>query len=144
MCRRYRVVDRLRPSLLRGSPAGDRTFALLGASISAVTAVVAPTSPQAVAGTVTGIGFIGAGVVFRGQHGLIRGLTTAATIFATAGIGVVVGYGHLVLGVVITVLMLFTPELQHVPFLRWIDAEHYTHRFANDRVPADEPSTSQP
>jgi len=65
---------------LRGAPAGARTFALVGASSAAITAVASGTSPQAVAGVVTGIGFIGGGVVFHGEGGLIRGVTTAASI----------------------------------------------------------------
>lgn len=69
---------------LRGSPAGDRTFALVGTGTTALTAVALKTSPQAVAGAITGIGFIGAGVVFHGQGELVRGLTSAAAIFAIA------------------------------------------------------------
>ena len=117
---------------LRGAAAGDRTFALVGAAAAAITAVAVKTSPQAIAGVVTGVGFIGGGLVFRGQMGAVRGITTAATIFATAGIGVVVGFGHLGLGVVATALLLLTLEIQHIPFLRWLDARHYADRFEND------------
>ena len=63
---------------VRGSAAGDRTFAMVCAAAAAVTAVVARSSPQAVAGVITGVGFIGAGVVFHGEGGLITGITTAA------------------------------------------------------------------
>lgn len=121
---------------LRGSVAGDRTFSMVGAAAAAITAVAAKSSPQAIAGIVTGVGFIGGGVVFHGQMGLIRGVTTAATVFAAAGIGIVVGYGHLLLGVVTTVLLLLTLELQHIPFLRWLDASTYAGRFKNDIVEA--------
>jgi putative Mg2+ transporter-C (MgtC) family protein len=128
---------------LRGSVAGDRTFSLVGAAAAAITAVAAKTSPQAIAGVVTGIGFIGGGVVFHGTMGVIRGVTTAATIFAAAGIGIVVGYGHLLLAVVMTALLLLTLELQHIPFLRWLDASSYAARFKNDRLELgnDEPTT---
>jgi putative Mg2+ transporter-C (MgtC) family protein len=118
---------------LRGAPAGDRTFALVGASAAAITAVASSTSPQAVAGVVTGIGFIGAGVVFHVQGATVRGLTTAATIFAAAAIGVVVGYGHLLLAALTTALLLLTLELHHIPFLRWLDARTYSDRFENDQ-----------
>src|ERR1700730_10226943 len=103
---------------LRGSPAGDRTFALVGASATAITAVAARTSPQAIAGVVTGIGFIGGGVVFQGSGGIVKGVTTAATIFAAAAMGVVVGYGHIVLGVITAAGLLLTLELRHIPGLR--------------------------
>jgi putative Mg2+ transporter-C (MgtC) family protein len=123
---------------LRGSPAGDRTFALVGASAAAITAVASRTSPQAVAGVVTGIGFLGAGVVvFQRQRGVIKGTTTAATIFASAAIGVVVGYGHLLLGAVTAAGLLLTLELGHIPFLRWLDAHTYSARFQNDETPGE-------
>lgn len=123
---------------LRGSPAGDRTFALVGASAAAITAVASGTSPQAVAGVVTGIGFLGAGVVvFQRQRGVIKGITTAATIFASAAIGVVVGYGHLLLGAVTAAGLLLTLELEHIPFLRWLDAHTYSARFQNDETPGE-------
>jgi len=119
---------------LRGSVAGDRTFALVGAAAAAITSVAAKTSPQAIAGVVTGIGFLGGAVVFRGQMGAVRGVTTAATILAAASIGIVVGFGHLVLAVVVTVLLVLTLEVQHIPFLRWLDATSYSDRFRSDRV----------
>ena len=82
---------------LRGSPAGDRTFALVGSGSAAITAVSAHSSPQAIAGVVTGVGFIGGAVVLHRQGGpVITGITTAATIFAAAAIGIVVGFGHLI------------------------------------------------
>src|SRR5207244_6408548 len=126
---------------LRGAPAGSRTFALVGASSAAITAVAARTSPQAVAGVVTGIGFIGGGVVFHGEGGLIRGVTTAASIFASAAIGLVVGYGHLVLGVVTAAGLLVTLELPHLPGLRALDLST-RRRFEND--PAYENGPTRP
>jgi putative Mg2+ transporter-C (MgtC) family protein len=116
---------------LRGSPAGNRTFVLIGGTAAAITSVAGIRSPQAVAGILTGIGFIGAGLVF--VHGpTIRGLTSAATVFAVAGIGIVLGYGHLYLGLFIAIGFLFILELQHIPGLRFLDASTYADRFAND------------
>jgi putative Mg2+ transporter-C (MgtC) family protein len=116
---------------LRGSPAGNRTFVLIGGTAAAVTSVAGLTSPQAVAGILTGIGFIGAGLVFI--HGAtVRGLTSAATVFAVAGIGIVLGYGHLYLGLFVAIGFLFMLELQHIPGLRFLDASTYADRFAND------------
>ena len=42
---------------------------------------------------VTGIGFIGAGTIIRAEGGLVRGLTTAASVWAVAGIGLACGAG---------------------------------------------------
>lgn len=71
------------------------------------------------AGIVTGVGFLGAGTILR-DHGRIAGLTTAATIWLAAAIGMGVGSGEwplttAVTGVILIVLMLF-PR-----FEVWID-----------------------
>ena len=128
---------------LRGSPAGDRTFALVGASAAAITAVCSANSPQAVAGVVTGVGFIGAGVVLHGTDVPVRGVTTAAAILAAAAIGVVCGYGHLGLAVVTSALLLLTLEIEHIPVLRRLDAHTYTGRWEQDSVD-DEDSAPRP
>jgi putative Mg2+ transporter-C (MgtC) family protein len=119
---------------LRGSPAGNRTFVLIGGTSAAITSVAGTTSPQAVAGILTGIGFIGAGLVF--VHGAtVRGLTSAATVFGVAGIGIVFGYDHLYLGLAVAVVFMFMLELQHIPGLRSLDASTFADRFANDYEP---------
>jgi len=127
---------------LRGSPAGDRTFALVGTGTAALTAVSFKASPQAVAGAITGIGFIGAGVVFHGQGDLVKGLTTAAGIFATAAIGVVVGSGHLLLGAITAAVVMLTLELRYTPGLGLLDARRYEARFRSDHDPPEEEGPS--
>ena len=59
---------------------------------------------------VSGIGFIGAGTIFL-QKQIVRGLTTAAGIWATAGIGLAVGAGMYAIGIATTVLTLIGLEL---------------------------------
>ena len=120
---------------LRGSPAGDRTFGLIGASIAGMTAVLWREAPQAVAGAITGIGFIGVGVVLHGENQFVRGVTTAAAIFATAAMTIVAGTGHLLLAALITALILLALELRDIPFLRFADARRYQSRFRNDDDP---------
>lgn len=117
---------------LRGSLAGDRTFAVVGTAATAVTAVAAVNAPQAVAGVLTGIGFIGAGVVFKGRSGSVHGITTAATLFGVAGMGIVTGYGYLIAAVVIAAAFLVMLELPNLPLLKRIDARTYAPRFLND------------
>ena len=58
---------------------------------------------------VTGIGFIGAGTIIL-QKQIVRGLTTAAGIWATSGIGLAIGAGMYGLGVVATILVLIGLE----------------------------------
>ncbi|MCU1427273.1 MAG: MgtC/SapB family protein [Actinomycetia bacterium] len=122
---------------VRGSPAGDRTFALIGGAATAVSAVVAHSSPQALAGVITGIGFIGAGVVVHAENALVRGITTAAAIFATASMGVVVGTGHLALGTATTALLLLALEMRYLPGLRLLDGRRYNAGFIQDTDPPE-------
>jgi putative Mg2+ transporter-C (MgtC) family protein len=97
-----------------------------------VTAVAEHSSPQTVAGVITGIGFIGAGVVFRATGGLVRGITSAATIFSAAAIGIVVGYGHIALGILTAAGILLTLELRFIPGLRILDSSRHSARFKQE------------
>jgi putative Mg2+ transporter-C (MgtC) family protein len=58
------------------------------------------------AGIVTGIGFLGAGTVIRAGD-IVRGITTGATIWTVAGLGIVIGQGEYVLASVGAVVVLF-------------------------------------
>ena len=110
---------------LRGAPVGDRTYALVGTGAAAVTAVTLISSPQAIAGVITGIGFIGAGLVFRGDEGMLKGMTSAATIFAVAAIGIVAGTGRLMLATGVAGLVLIDLELRFIPGLKVLDSRRY-------------------
>jgi len=61
---------------------------------------------------VTGISFLGAGVIFK-QHGAVKGLTTAAGLWATAGIGMAIGSGMYIIGLFTTAVMLALQVLTH-------------------------------
>ena len=60
---------------------------------------------------VSGIGFIGAGTIILLQKQIVRGLTTAAGIWATSGIGLAIGAGMYVMGITATVLFLIGVEV---------------------------------
>jgi len=53
------------------------------------------------AGVITGIGFLGAGTIIRSKEG-IRGLTTAASIWVSAAIGLAVGCGYFSAAIIVT------------------------------------------
>ena len=77
---------------LRGYPAGIRTLALvtLGSCLFTDVSQLMGGDDRVAAQIVTGIGFLGAGVIFR--EGLnVRGITTAATIWSAAAIGMAIG-----------------------------------------------------
>jgi putative Mg2+ transporter-C (MgtC) family protein len=122
---------------LRGAPAGDRTYSLVGTAAAAVSAVTVGPAPQAIGGVVTGVGFIGAGLVLRGDRGMIRGMTSAAAVFAATSVGIVAGTGHPWLALFVTVLMILVLELRHMPVLNRLDAHRYADRMADD--PDDDP-----
>jgi putative Mg2+ transporter-C (MgtC) family protein len=94
-------------------PAGTRTHMLvaLGAALFVLFPVeegmpVADVS-RVIQGVATGIGFIGAGTILKRQDGEdVQGLTTAASIWLTAAIGLAVGGGHLWLPIVSTAVAL--------------------------------------
>jgi putative Mg2+ transporter-C (MgtC) family protein len=117
---------------LRGASAGDRTFSLVGTAAAAMTAVTLDPAPQAIGGVVTGVGFIGAGLVLRGGMGMVRGMTSAAAVFAATGIGVVAGTGHYWLALFVALLTLLDLELRHLPILNRLEAHRYSQRMEQD------------
>ena len=78
---------------LRGYPAGVRTVALVTAGsalFTEISRVMGGGEDRIAAGVVTGIGFLGAGLIFREGY-TVRGITTAATVWSAAAIGMAVG-----------------------------------------------------
>ena len=57
-----------------------------------------PEGQRVIAQVVTGIGFIGAGVILKDSSQVIKGITTAATIWFTAMTGLILGSGYIVIG----------------------------------------------
>jgi len=104
----------------RGKPAGFRTNILicLGAALYMLVgellagdAKVSGLDPTRIAAqVVTGIGFLGAGAILH-SRGAVTGLTSAATIWVVAGIGLLIGAGFPALGLVSTALVLLTLEV---------------------------------
>jgi putative Mg2+ transporter-C (MgtC) family protein len=109
---------------VRDQPAGFRTHILLGLGATLFTLVSAygfePFTRAALgsgglqfdptrisAQIVTGVGFLGAGAIIR-RGGDVRGLTTAASLWATAAIGMAVGAGYLFGAAATTVLAMAT------------------------------------
>ena len=115
----------------RQKAAGFRTHVLVGLGSCAFTLVsvygfaavlgddVRLDPSRIAAQIVSGIGFLGAGVIFKGRN-VVRGLTTAATIWVAAAVGMACGAGMLSLAVLLTALHLLTrfvvaPLLRRLP-----------------------------
>ena len=133
-----------------GRPAGFRTHTLVCTASSLLMLVtvyealwftpqvsvrVALDPTRMAQGIMTGIGFLGAGVIVK--EGLsVRGLTTAASIWITAAIGILMGIGFYFPAIVATMLTLGTLSL-----FRWIESKmpnqvfsHFSVRFLRDKV----------
>lgn len=85
----------------RGKSAGLRTFALISVGSTIFTILSekmgVSTSPDRIAANiVTGIGFLGAGIIYK-MEDRIKGLTTATIIWVTAALGMAIGDGHILL-----------------------------------------------
>ncbi len=129
-----------------GRPAGFRTHALVCLASSLLMLVTlyqgkwmpgmaletVRTDPTRMAqGIMTGIGFLGAGVIFK--EGLsVRGLTTAASIWITAAIGILMGIGFYLPAILATILTVAT-----LSFFRWIESRIPSHFYAHHFVRFD-------
>jgi putative Mg2+ transporter-C (MgtC) family protein len=69
---------------------------------------------------VTGVGFLRAGVIMRGAAGEVRGLTTAASLWAMAGIGLAVGSGRELIGIGLATLTCTVVAWGEWPLIPWL------------------------
>lgn len=110
----------------RNKSAGLRTFILIcfGSCLFTILSVkIGVDDPDRIAANIiTGIGFLGAGVIFKGDN-KIDGITTATTIWATASIGMAVDSGYVYLSALGTLLVLLILSLLTY-FEKLIDREH--------------------
>ena len=106
----------------RGKAAGLRTFALIALGAAAFTGIAIARFPisgdRVIQGVVAGIGFLGAGIIFQREEGIVEGLTTAASIWSVAAIGVLVGSSAYISSVVATLIVLVVLEIDRLPALR--------------------------
>ena len=77
-----------------------------------------------VAGIVTGVGFLGAGMIFR-DGDTMRGLTSAAALWAVAAVGMLAGIGEFLIVVLITALILLILEARYLPVLRRLEVQSW-------------------
>ncbi len=110
---------------LHGAQAGVRTYSLVcigscmfgmvsthaHGDVAYYTSVADPT--RIAAQVVSGIGFLGAGIIFKDQN-KVRGLTTAANIWFTSSIGLAIAYRMFLIPIVTTFLVIFILSLSHI------------------------------
>lgn len=115
-----------------GASIKARTIALASLTAAALTAVgtevFATGTDRIIQGIVTGIGFLGAGVILHGANGEVHGLTTAATMWSVTVVGVAIGSGHELLGVLLAALIYLIVAWGEWPVLTGLRREHRDRR----------------
>lgn len=117
---------------VRGKAAGFRTLALIcfGSTVFTICSYklgVVDNRDRMAANIITGIGFLGAGVIFRNNNS-VSGITTAASIWVAAAIGMLIGIGEFGLAIVALILALFI--LYIFDFIQyWIDDRFQHHDY---------------
>lgn len=110
----------------RGKGAGIRTHTIVALASALMMIVskygftdianfpgVKDTDPARIAAqVVSGVGFLGAGMIYFNRH-LVKGLTTAAGVWATAGVGLAVGSGLYLIGIFSTVIIVLCQVFLH-------------------------------
>lgn len=118
----------------RSKEAGVRTHAVVAMS-AALMMVISKYGFTDMAGTnydgarvaaqiITGIGFLGAGMIFY-RRDVVHGLTTAAGIWGTAGIGMAFGAGMYAIGAFSTIFLIGLQIVLHLP-IKWLKGRTYT------------------
>ena len=110
----------------RGKPAGISThsFVIGGSMIfTYLSAHVDPDSSSRIAAQlVTGVGFLGAGIILKSEaKEKITNLTTAASIAFSASIGMAIGFNFYVMALIAIAFAVFIPRIPHISKLRNVD-----------------------
>jgi putative Mg2+ transporter-C (MgtC) family protein len=101
----------------RGKDAGIGTHILVisGAALfTLISSLVDPMSTSRIsAQIVAGIGFLGAGLIIR-DGGNVKNLTTAASLWVAAGVGMALGYGFYMIAIITAILAAVAPRIPHL------------------------------
>lgn len=121
-----------------GRDAGIRTYAAVCIGATLFTAVAnhlvddVAASSRVIANIVTGVGFLGAGIIYRNSSaGTSHGLTTAATVWCTAAVGVAVGLNMFIIAVAGSLALYFLLSLHHQKwYVKW--KQEMIHKHGED------------
>ncbi len=114
--------------------AGIRTYSAIaiGACVFGIISLYIAHDPTHVAANViTGIGFLGGGIIFRQEGNYVAGVTTAATLWAAAAIGLSIAYGMYLIAVCTTILIYLLLYLPRLPWWHKISHPRQHHHRAN-------------
>lgn len=130
---------------INGKPAGLRTniiicvgacaFTVLSSHFGGSGSVSGDVSSRIVAGIITGVGFLGGGVLIR-EGSSIHGLTTAASIWLVTSIGIACGIGQFATAVIVTVMTLIV-LLALSPFAHFIRKNKNVDKATEEKSQSD-------
>lgn len=102
-------------------PAGVRTHMLVSLGSALFALITIESFPEGIdkiiAGIATGVGFLGAGTIFKTKNE-VQGLTTAASVWTVAAVGLAVGLGYYLMTVIAIILVLITLHLNKLEFFK--------------------------
>jgi putative Mg2+ transporter-C (MgtC) family protein len=127
---------------IRRKPAGIRTHALVSLGAALVMLIVVRTGPgviehvdavsRAIQGIIAGVGFLGGGAILKSsEHDIVHGLTTAASIWLVASLGIACGVGQWVAALIALALALLVLVVGE-------PVERLVHRIGYRKPPPDE------
>src|SRR5205807_3157062 len=129
---------------VRRKPAGMRTHALVALGSALVTLVMVRFDPRAlhvdaisrvIQGIIAGVGFLGGGAILKAEHEIVSGLTTAASIWLVASLGIACGVGQWVAALIALAFAM-------IILIVGGPVEGFVHRVASRRkLPPDLPTT---
>ncbi len=130
--------------------AGCRTFSLVAMSSALVTALAVNTfgpdsASRVIANIMVGVGFLGGGMILK-DPGHIRGLTTAAGMWAIAAVGMAVGSGRFGLGILagLLILVVFSADRAETLVRRILRLPRPTDHVSGEEAPHDSPDDRPP
>ncbi len=123
-----------------GMDAGIRTYAAVCIGAALFTAIAAhlmndvSAASRVIANIITGVGFLGAGIIYRNNDaGTSHGLTTAATVWCTAAVGVAVGLNMFIIAITGSAALYFLLSLHHqLWYVKWKQASIKKHHKEKD------------
>ncbi len=130
----------------RGKDAGISTnsFVICGAMLfTFMSMTVDPASQSRIAAqVVTGIGFLGAGLIIKDGTS-IRNLTTAASIWFSGAIGMSIGFGYYQIAIIATIASIIIPRIPHLKYKSNTDTEENTQQEEQAKLSAVKSEVSE-
>lgn len=110
------IIGVERESRKKSAGISTQCFIITGAMLfTLLSDIVSPAARTSIAaGIVSGVGFLGAGIILKSGGGKIKNLTTAASIWFSAAIGMTIGFGWYLIAVIAVIYSIIVPRIPHM------------------------------